>query len=151
MTIDIRKAHPEDISVLVEFQKLLAQETENMILHEPTLKNGIVALINDASKGSYYIAEIEGHIVGCFMITYEWSEWRNGSVYWLQSVYVRSSYRGRGVFKKIFAYLQVIVNSNTDVIGLRLYTNKSNTKAQAVYRALGMEGEHNMMFEIMKS
>jgi L-amino acid N-acyltransferase YncA len=150
MMVTIRPATIEDIPVLVELQQRLALETENMALSEITLEKGLRIMLNDPNKGCYYVAEITDRIVGCFMVTYEWSEWRSGTFYWLQSVYVRREHRGSGIFKKMYAYLMALINTHPELLGLRLYANKSNIKAQDVYRALGMDGEHNVMFEMMK-
>lgn len=148
--ISIRAAKKEEIPVIADFQIGLAEETENVRLNKDVLTTGIEALFADPSKGVYYVAGLEGKVIGCFLITYEWSDWRNGQVWWLQSVYVASSYRRLGVFSQMFAYLRKIISGDPNIIGLRLYVDKSNARAQNVYRSMGMNGDHYTVFEWMK-
>lgn len=148
--ITIRKALAADIPALVKFQQQLALETENLALHEPTLRLGMQALIEDPHKGFYNIAEDNGVAVGCHMITYEWSDWRNGMVWWLQSVYVIESYRSKGVFRQMYENVIRSVQADPSLCGLRLYVDKSNTRAMKVYAAMGMNGEHYTVYEAMK-
>jgi ribosomal protein S18 acetylase RimI-like enzyme len=150
LNIQIREATRSDISVLIQFQQLLARETENVILDEKILRAGITAMFEDPAKGRYYIAETNGDAIACHMITYEWSDWRNGVVYWLQSVYVKESFRKHGVFKTMFESLWKKIESDPTIAGLRLYADKTNTRAQKVYQALGMNGDHYNVFEKMK-
>ena len=148
--ITIRKATFHDIHALVDFQRRLAIESEGVTLDAATLKKGMRALFEDPTKGFYNVAEDGNEIVGCHMITYEWSDWRNGMVWWLQSVYVKESHRKRGVFRKMFENLSSIVKNDPEIIGLRLYVDKTNARAQQVYAAMGMNGEHYTVFELMK-
>lgn len=147
----IRKAKLEDIPTLVDFQQRLADETEGVKLNGAILEKGMAALFSDPTKGFYYVAEFKGEIVGCHSVTFEWSDWRNGMVYWLQSVYVKESYRKAGVFKKMYDNLIGIIQADPGIIGLRLYVDKSNARAQKVYASLGMNGEHYTVYEWMKS
>jgi GNAT superfamily N-acetyltransferase len=128
----------------------LAEESEGVKLEATVLQKGMLSMFSDASKGFYNVAEDEGEIVGCHMVTYEWSDWRNGWVYWLQSVYVRESHRNKGVFRIMYNNLTESIRTDPDVIGLRLYVDKSNSRAQQVYSAMGMNGEHYTVFEWMK-
>ena len=148
--ISIRKATINDISVLIDFQQRLADESEGIKLHAAVLRQGMLAMFEDVSKGQYFIAEEDSEIVGCHMITYEWSDWRNGMVWWLQSVYVKESHRKKGIFKKMFENLIGTMNNDPFIIGLRLYVDKTNTRAQKVYASMGMNGEHYTVFEKMK-
>ena len=147
--INIRKAKIADIPTLVDFQKRLAMETENLTLDEGILTNGMEALFSDPSKGFYVVAVDDDLIVGCHMITYEWSDWRNGMVWWLQSVYVLEAYRKKGVFKLMFDRIRRQAEQTEGVSGLRLYVDKTNTRAQKVYQAMGMNGEHYAVYELM--
>lgn len=149
-TISMRKASHKDIEVLIEFQQKLAAETEGLKLDEVTLQRGMNAMFDDPGKGVYYVAEMNREVIGCHMLTYEWSDWRNGMVYWLQSVYVRESYRKHGVFKVMFQNLMSQIKNDIGIIGLRLYVDKSNERAQKVYTAMGMNGEHYTVYEWMK-
>ena len=148
--ISIRPSRYSEIDAIADFQIRLAQETENIVLDKQLVSTGIEALFADPAKGIYYVAEFQDEIIGCFLITYEWSDWRNGMVWWLQSVYVAESVRKQGVFKKVYEYLIDTISSDPTIIGLRLYVDKSNTRAQKVYQSLGMNGDHYTVFEWMK-
>jgi ribosomal protein S18 acetylase RimI-like enzyme len=148
--ITIRNANREDATNILEFQLMLARETEDISLDKLVVSQGIKAIFDDAAKGTYYVAESEGRIIGCFLITYEWSEWRNGNVWWMQLVYVDMRYRRRGVFKKMYDYLLESVSADPRILGLRLYVDKSNLRAQKVYGGLGMNGDHYTVYEWMK-
>ena len=148
--ISIRKALPEDASTIVDFQIKMAKETENLVLEAEKLMPGALAVFDDASKGTYYVAVKGDEVIGCLLTTYEWSEWRNGTVLWIQSVYILEEYRGQKVFRKMYEHIQQIVEQNDAYKGIRLYVEKDNTRAQKVYTALGMDGEHYKMFEWIK-
>ena len=141
----------EDISLLADFQLSLARETENIALDKAIVTKGLKALFDDPSKGVYYVAEHNQESVGCHLITFEWSEWRNGMVWWLQSVYVSEEYRKHKVFSAMYNNLIRMIHSDPSVIGLRLYVDKSNERAQQVYTAMGMNGEHYTVYEWMKT
>ncbi len=149
--ISIRKAIQTDLPVLVDFQQRLAHESEGILLDAGILEKGMMAMLLDPSKGIYYVAEHEGEIVGCHMITYEWSDWRNGMVLWLQSVYVKQTHRKLGVFRKMYENLIGIIKNDEGILGLRLYVDKTNTQAQHVYASIGMDGSHYTVYEWMKS
>jgi GNAT superfamily N-acetyltransferase len=146
----IRQAKETDSASIVEFQLSMAWETEQLQLHEPTVINGVAAVFSDSSKGTYYVAETEGKVVGSLLTTFEWSDWRNGTVLWIQSVYVHPEFRKRSIFSKLYKHIQEKVASNADLRGIRLYADKSNTTAHGVYEHLGMTAEHYQMFEWMK-
>lgn len=148
--VSIRKSKAQDIDVIAGFQQRLALETENFNLDLTTVKKGMRAMLDDPSRGTYFIAEVDGEIAGCHSITYEWSDWRNGMVWWLQSVYVVEKHRKNGVFKAMFDNLRNMIAADPNVAGLRLYVDKSNERAQNVYKAMGMNGEHYSVFEMMK-
>lgn len=148
--VSIRKAEFHDVPALVEFQQRLALETENFRLDSTTVEKGIKAMFADPTKGTYYIAEVDGALAGCHSITYEWSDWRNAMVWWLQSVYVVEQHRKNGVFKAMFENLKALIKNDQGLGGLRLYVDKSNARAQKVYEAMGMNGEHYSVFELMK-
>lgn len=150
MDFIIRKAERQDIEELIGFQQKLAHETEGITLDATILRKGLNALFDDTSKGFYNVAVLENEVIGCHMITYEWSDWRNGWVYWIQSVYIKERYRKHGVFKKMYESLKLQILKTPEIIGLRLYVDKTNLRAQAVYKAMGMNGEHYTVFEWMK-
>ena len=150
MTTIIEKAREEHIDILIDFQQRLAFESEEVTLDAATIRSGMKAMFADPSKGVYYIAREENEIIGCHMITYEWSDWRNGMVWWLQSVYVKESHRKKGIFKKMYDNVIAIIKNDPNLIGLRLYVDKSNERAMKVYAAMGMDGSHYTVYEWVK-
>ena len=146
--MQIRIATPADAAVVSDFNLRLAAETESLRLDPETVRAGVVAVLGDAAKGVYFIAEADGEIAGQFMITYEWSDWRNGNLWWLQSVYVRPEFRGRGVFRGLFEHLEAMAHNRTDVAGLRLYMHADNHRARKTYLRLGMKPAHYEVFEM---
>ena len=148
--MNIREGRANDAHTIADFQMKMAWETENLKLEEDILKKGVEAVFNDPSKGKYYVAEEDGAVIASLMITYEWSDWRNGLVYWIQSVYVKPEYRKKGVYAKMYAQIKEDVKSSENVRGIRLYVDKGNVNAQKVYEKLGMSGEHYQLYEWMR-
>lgn len=146
----IRQANETDSASIVEFQLAMAFETEQLELHEPTVVKGVAAVFADHSKGIYYVAETNDQVVGSLLTTFEWSDWRNGTVLWIQSVYVRPEFRKRSIFSRLYKHIQEQVASNPKLRGIRLYADKTNTSAHGVYEHLGMTSEHYQMYEWMK-
>ena len=146
----IRQAIEADAPAIVEFQLAMAWETETLRLDEPTVVKGVAAVFADSSKGTYYVAETDGKVVGSLLTTFEWSDWRNGTVLWIQSVYVRPEYRKRSIFSKLYKHIQKMVVESSNLRGIRLYADKTNTPAHGVYEHLGMTAEHYQMYEWMK-
>ena len=144
MPFTVRPATPADAQVVAEFNTRLASETEGKRLDPPVIAAGVAAVLADAQKGRYFVADA-GEVVGQMMITYEWSDWRNGWIWWLQSVYVRADWRRRGVFRALFDH--VLTQARREgVIGIRLYVEQENAAAQQTYRSLGFEDMHfNLM------
>ena len=139
MPIVLRQATPADRPTLAEYNRRLAWETEHKTLDADTLAAGVAAVLEDVSRGVYYVAEEAGEVVGQLMITTEWSDWRNGWFWWIQSVYVREDYRRRGVFRALYDHALAEAKRRGDVVGLRLYVERENLRAQQTYRDLGME------------
>ncbi len=150
MDILIRPGLLFDINVIADYQIKMAFETENMKLDPPTVEKGVGAVFDDPSKGKYWLAEVKGEVVGCLLTVPEWSDWRNGTVLWIHSVYVKPEFRKFGVYKKLYTHLKDMVQESKDLRGLRLYVDKTNHPAQKVYESLGMSGEHYHLFEWMK-
>ncbi|HDR88279.1 MAG TPA: GNAT family N-acetyltransferase [Bacteroidetes bacterium] len=146
----IRKASPDEYAIIADFQIRLARETENMDLDLSTVEKGVKAALADRSKGQYYVAETGGKIIASMMITTEWSDWRNGNVWWIQSVYILPQFRGNRVFSHMYAFLKKQVVEYSDVLGLRLYVDRHNHHARRVYEALGMNGQHYTTYEWLK-
>mgnify|MGYP000843940385 FL=1 len=136
----IRQATEADAPDIVEFQLAMAWETESLKLDGPTVVKGVAAVFADPSKGTYYVAETDGKVVGSLLTTFEWSDWRNGTVLWIQSVYVRPEFRKRSIFSKLYKHIQKMVVDNVSLRGIRLYADKTNTPAHGVYEHLGKIG-----------
>jgi GNAT superfamily N-acetyltransferase len=143
----IRESNTNDIESIVDFQFQMAKETEGLDLNLERLRKGVAAVYADAHKGTYYVAEYEGKVVASLLTTFEWSDWRNGQVIWIQSVYVLPEFRGKGVYKQMYQFLRNKVEKDPDLLGLRLYVEKNNKIAQQVYKKSGMDGEHYFMYE----
>ena len=146
----VRDARTSDIPSLRDFQLKMALETENVQLEILPLTQGMNKLFRDPGKGKYYVAEVNGEIAGCLMTTFEWSEWRCGTILWIQSVYVAGPWRKKGVFKAMYQHIHQLVSEDPDLKGIRLYVDKTNATAQKVYSGLGMNGDHYTVFEWMK-
>lgn len=162
----IRMAVLKDLEVIAEFNVNLARETEGLELDPETVRKGVEALLKDRAKGIYFVAETDedptatnskfkvqssmssvGWVVGQLCITYEWSDWRNGNFWWVQSVYVNKEFRGRGIFAALFEHVQRLARERPGVCGLRLYMEKENEPARRAYQKLGMKQTHYQVFE----
>jgi len=141
----VRNAKISDAEVLARNNLLLAAESENMLLDPKTVLKGVKALLSDRHKGFYIIAEEKGKIVGQLMITFEWSDWRNCTIWWLQSVYVEATSRNKGIFR---ALLKEVKKRTTKaiVMDLRLYVHKSNKKAMAAYKGTGFSQKPYLIY-----
>jgi ribosomal protein S18 acetylase RimI-like enzyme len=148
--LHVRPATHADVDAIVAGNMKLAEESENVQLDAGTLRHGIGALLDGRAPGRYWMAELDGRVVGQLLITHEWSDWRNCMVWWVQSVYVAPDARQRGVLKALYAHVRGEAQA-AGVGGLRLYVDNTNTRAQAVYAALGMKGDHYRVFEDMFS
>jgi GNAT superfamily N-acetyltransferase len=148
--ITIRHASLADLPTIVDFQLRMARETEGLELDPAALRAGVGAVFADERNGLYFIAEIDGRMAGSLLITPEWSDWRNGTVLWIQSVFVHPDFRRSGVFRAMFEHLRELVKADSTLHGLRLYVHKDNVAAQRTYTSMEMDGEHYHMFEWMK-
>jgi ribosomal protein S18 acetylase RimI-like enzyme len=146
--VQVRRATRADLDVIVAGNVTLAEETEQVKLDPATLREGVLALLEDRAPGRYWVAEENGQVVGQLLITYEWSDWRNRLVWWIQSVHVADEARKRGVFRALYMFVRQEAQA-AGAGGLRLYVHTDNTRAQAVYSALGMDGNHYRVFEDM--
>ena len=133
----IRRGTLADHATVVGFNRALARETEGRDLDPARLSPGVAAALSDPGKGLYWLADAAGSVVGQLMVTLEWSDWRNGWFWWLQSVYVAPAWRGRGVFRSLAAAVEKEARSQADVCGLRLYMEPHNHRARAAYARLG--------------
>jgi ribosomal protein S18 acetylase RimI-like enzyme len=135
--VTVRDARPEDAPVIAEFNAALALETEGKLLDRALLEPGVRALLADPVKGRYYLAERAGMVVGQTMTTYEWSDWRNGWFWWIQSVYVHGAHRRAGVFRALHTHILERARADRSVCGVRLYVEDDNQRAKRTYQALG--------------
>jgi len=149
--IRYREATPSDALVIVDFQVAMARETEELDLDRQVCARGVQAVFEEPSRGRYFVAEDDGRVVASLMITYEWSDWRNGNVWWIQSVYVVPESRQQRVYAGLYSHVQEFVKADDSIRGIRLYVDRRNVRAQQVYTKLGMNGEHYQVFEWMKS
>ena len=146
--IHIRKAVPADARFIAESNISMAKETEDMDLPPEVVGPGVAAVLADESLGFYLIAEVGGQPAGQLMVTYEWSDWRNGLWWWIQSVYVRSEYRRLGVYTALHRHVEGAAKAAGGVCGLRLYVEQENTRAQEVYQSLSMYNTRYHMYEV---
>jgi GNAT superfamily N-acetyltransferase len=149
--LHVRPAAPTDADTIVQFQLRMAMETEGLCLDGDVVALGVAAVFGDQGKGQYWVAQADGQVVGCMMTTPEWSDWRNGTVLWIQSLYVPPEFRRRGVFRAMYEHVRGVVLAGASLKGLRLYVDAGNASAQATYQAMGMDAEHYRMYEWMKS
>ena len=148
MDIHIRRATVADAEIIAQHCAAMAAETENLALDRDRLRRGVEAVLQDPSKGFYTVAEADGVVVGQMMVTLEWSDWRNGTFWWLQSVYVQPEYRRRGVYRQLYERVFEEARARKDICGLRLYVSQENASAQQVYARLGMKQAHYEMYEV---
>jgi GNAT superfamily N-acetyltransferase len=146
--IRVRPAEEPDAKTIAGFNQAMARETEHLELDPDRLLAGVRTLLRDPAKGFYLVACDGGAVIGQLMITFEWSDWRNGCFWWIQSVYVRPEARGRGVFGRLYRAVEEKARASGEVCGLRLYVEEENGRAQSVYAGLGMTATGYRMFEV---
>jgi GNAT superfamily N-acetyltransferase len=144
----IRDATQGDWPFIVAANTALAAETEGQTLDPALLRPGVQAALDDSRLGRYYIAEVDGQPVGQLMTTFEWSDWRNGQFLWIQSVYVLPGHRGSGAFRALFEHLVQLARRDKQICGIRLYIDRSNDQADAVYTRLGL---HRTNYGVMET
>lgn len=145
-SFDIRPALLTDAAEITGFNLRLAWETEHRRLDEEVVRRGVEAVLSDPGKGRYFVADAGGRVVGQCSITHEWSDWRNGDMWWFQSVYVEASWRSKGVFRALFEHVEAAARE-AGVVALRLYVEADNVVAQEVYRRRGMSRTNYQVFE----
>lgn len=145
--ITIRLAEPSDVSAIIEFNLAMALETEQKELDRTILESGVQAVFQNASRGFYIIAESDDTAIGSLLITPEWSDWRNGLFWWIQSLYVLPQWRRKGVFRSLYTFVTEKARQNNEVCGLRLYVESSNTTARSCYEAQGMNPSIYTLYE----
>jgi ribosomal protein S18 acetylase RimI-like enzyme len=147
MSISIRPALLADVPLLAQWAKAMAFETEQKILADEDIFPGVRRAIEQEGLAHYFIAELSDRPAGCLMLTYEWSDWRNGLWWWIQSVYIDPECRRQGVYRALYAHVQALAENDADVQGIRLYVEKENRTAQQTYLSLGMHDSHYRVFE----
>lgn len=148
VTITIRDATSDDAAIIADFNTRMAMETENRPLPPELIDAGVVAVLDDPTKGRYWVAEIDGQVVGQLLVTFEWSDWRNGVFWWIQSVYVHVDHRRAGVFSALYRHVESLARKAQDVCGLRLYVEQHNRRARDTYHALGMTAPGYLVMEV---
>lgn len=148
--VQYRNAQPCDLEIIHRFQMAMAQETENLELNPAVLRTGIQAVFDDPQKGRYLIAEQSGKVLGCLLLQAEWSDWRNGQVLWIHSLYVVPGARKLGVFSGLYNHIRSEVLADPNLKGIRLYVDQRNDRAQKAYLKMGMTAEHYALFEWLK-
>ena len=146
LEINIREAHKGDLAILMQNNQTLAEETEALQLDTDVLKEGIEQALK-REECHYFVAVIGEKVVGQTMITYEWSDWRNGIIWWIQSVYVHPDYRKQGVFRTLFGHIENLAKTHPQVKALRLYVMHNNNAGQGTYQSLGMKDSGYIVFE----
>jgi len=146
--IQIRKARKSDLETLANFNILMAWETEGKELSQPVILAGVENLLEHPEYGFYLLAEVGGEAAGALMLTSEWSDWRNGLFWWIQSVYVRPEYRRQGVFKALYLHTERLARQQPAVCGLRLYVDRHNHTAQRTYQSMSMRATNYDLYEI---
>ena len=136
-----------DAALIADYNLALAKESENLTLEPSVVRQGVEAVLRDPAKGIYFAACEGAQLIGQLLVTYEWSDWRNGNFWWLQSVYVRPEFRARGVFKSLFAHLLAQAQSTPRTCGFRLYVDAHNSRARAVYHQLEFKTTEYQMLE----
>ena len=147
--ISLRDARPEDTDAIAAFNNAMAEETEGLSLDPHRIGPGVERVLADRSLGRYWVAEADGRIVGQIMVTYEWSDWRNGLIWWVQSVYVVPEFRRRGVFSALYRHVESLAAAEDHVCGVRLYVEADNRRARQTYAAMGMTETGYRIMETM--
>ena len=145
--VTIRTAIQADIDIIAKFNIAMAKETENKDLEPAVIQEGVANLFTNSRYGFYVVAETDHRVIASLMITYEWSDWRNGIFWWVQSLYVLPEYRRKGVFKEMYNWIRKQAQNSKGVCGIRLYVEQDNTTAQKAYQTLGLERTTYGVFE----
>ncbi|MCA1799177.1 MAG: GNAT family N-acetyltransferase [Xanthomonadaceae bacterium] len=145
----IRDAVSADHALICAWNDALARESEDKALDAAALSAGVRRVLDDPKLGRYFIADIGGEPAGQMMLTWEWSDWRNGMFWWIQSVYVAPPFRSQGVFRALYGHVEGLARTESAVAGLRLYVHDGNKSAIEVYRRLGMDDGHYRVMETL--
>ena len=146
----VRAGTRPDVPLLARWMDAMAWETEHKRLDPAAIVPGVEAVFDEPARGRYFVAECAGAqgqpaVAGMLMLTREWSDWRCGDWWWIQSVFVRPEFRRHGVFRALHAEVEQRARA-ADAVGIRLYVEWENQRAQQTYEALGMQREHYHMY-----
>ena len=147
--VEPREAVADDAAILAGFNRAMALETESKSLAMETLLPGVRAVLRDPRHGFYVVADTGREIAGSLLVTYEWSDWRNGRIWWIQSVYVRPDFRRRGIYRTLHGFVRERARAAGEVVRIRLYVERDNAAAQRTYAALGMTETPYRIYEEM--
>jgi GNAT superfamily N-acetyltransferase len=150
LQLSIRRGEMRDADTIAQFNAAMAQETEGKELIPEVIGAGVRRLIDTPSLGFYLVAEHQGRVVACLMITNEWSDWRNGLFWWIQSVYVQQEFRRQGVYRSLYEHVRSLAKNDASVCGFRLYVEKDNENAHATYSSLGMKETDYLIYEELR-
>ena len=145
--LNLRIANLKDASVIAKFNSAMALETENKTLNPEILLQGVKSVLKNPELGFYIVAKLNNKVMGCLMITTEWSDWRNGIFWWIQSVYIHQEYRRCGIYSKMYEHIKIMAKKNSQVCGFRLYVDQENEIAQKGYVSLGMKKTNYLLFQ----
>ena len=145
--IEIRQAVSTDVETIAQFNIALCRETEGRELDPVTVTHGVRRFVTESKRGRYFVAVIDGQVVGQAAHTFEWSDWRNGEIWWIQSVYVHPDFRSKGVFRTLFMHIKELGETDADCCGIRLYMERENETARESYRRLGFSETGYVVFE----
>ena len=148
--IVIRLAEIRDGLVLTEFNQAMAFETERKELISKVVSEGVKKILKNSNLGFYVIAERNKEVIGSLMITTEWSDWRNGMFWWIQSVYIKPNERRKGIYTKLYNFIKESANNNPSICGFRLYVENENILAKNAYKTLGMMETGYRIYEELK-
>ena len=149
--IEIRQAVSTDVETIAHFNIALCRETEGWERDPVTVTNGVRRFVSEPNMGRYFVAEIDGEVVGQTAHTFEWSDWRNGEIWWIQSVYVHPHFRSKGVFRTLFTHIKRLGEADVDCCGIRLYMERENKTARESYQRLGFRETGYVVFELLFS
>jgi GNAT superfamily N-acetyltransferase len=147
MKIIVRDATSADIDAIVGYNQRLARETEGKSLDDAVIGAGVRRGFNAPQLCRYFVAEVDGRVAGTTMLTYELTDWRDGVIWWLQSVFIEPEHRRHGVFRAIYRHIEALARAHPDARGLRLYVHRDNARAMKTYEALGMEKAGYELYE----
>jgi GNAT superfamily N-acetyltransferase len=145
--ITIHEAIPSDWRIIADNNIAMAAESESKTLPREVVEAGVRAALADSDKGRYFLAQVDGRTVGQLLVTREWSDWRNGWFWWIQSVYVVPEHRRRGVYRQLHEHVRGLAHEAKDICGIRLYVERNNHRAIETYHAMGMTDAGYALFE----